>query len=222
MNWELVGSARVPKDGDELKLYRREAEFSLRIANRELMNSRAHGSEEALAQLACSRLPDVRAAKVLVGGLGMGFTLRAVLDALGPDSAVTVAELVPEVVGWNRELLGNLAGQPLEDGRTTVLEVDVASVLQRRNAHFDAILLDVDNGPEGLTHQGNACLYSAAGLASSFASLRAGGVLAVWSAHSSPVFGERLRRAGFTVSEERVRSRGKRGARHTVWLAERA
>ena len=233
MIWEQVGRAQV-KDGGELKLYRlgegRGEAFSLRLDNLELMNSRTHGSEEALAKLACATLKNAQVAEVLVGGLGMGFTLRVVLNAVGQNSVVTVAELVPEVVQWNRDLLGHLNDYPLEDERTVVLEEDVASLLRpspsqssqpQRRARFDAVLLDVDNGPEGLTHQGNAWLYSAAGLAASFAALKAGGVLAVWSAHSSQAFAKRLQHTGFKVREERVRASGGRGARHTIWLAER-
>ena len=218
--WELIGSARVPGGGDALRLYRRGAEFSLRLANIELMNSRGHGSEEALARLACEKLECREAARVLVGGLGMGFTLRAVLDALGPDSKVTVAELVPEVVKWNREALGELNGHPICDKRVSVVEGDVVGLLGGGSS-FHAILLDVDNGPEGLTQERNARLYAASGLAAAFASLQTGGVLAVWSAHPSPAFARRLGGAGFSVTEERVRANGKRGARHTVWLAQK-
>ena len=218
--WELVGSARVPGGGDALRLYRRGAEFSLRLANIELMNSRGHGSEGALARLACEKLGDREAAKVLVGGLGMGFTLRAVLDALGPDSKVTVAELVPEVLEWNRGALGGLNNHPVRDKRVTVVEGDVAGLLGGGSS-FHAILLDVDNGPEGLTQENNAWLYSVSGLAAASASLKSGGVLAVWSVHPSPAFTRRLDGAGFSVTEERVRAHGKRGARHTIWLAKK-
>ena len=220
--WKLVGSARVPDDGGKLRLYQRDAEFSLRLANTELMNSRMHGSEDSLAHLACATLKNVQEASVLIGGLGMGFTLRGVLDRLGSNSKITVAELVPEVVRWNREWLGSLNEHPLEDKRVTVYEEDIASVLKQKSASFDAILLDVDNGPEGLTQQSNAWLYSARGLAAASASLKSEGVLAVWSAHLSRTFTKRLYRAGFKVEEERVRARGKRGARHTIWLAEKA
>ncbi len=220
MIWESVGSARVP-GGGELKLYRRGAEFSLRVDNSELMNSRVYGSERALAQLVCMKLKNAQAAKVLIGGLGMGFTLRAVLDGLGRHSEVTVAELVPEVIGWNRDVLGHLTEHPLGDERTVVLEEDVARVLKRKGASFDAILLDVDNGPEGLTQGSNAWLYSLSGLAAAFASLKAEGILAVWSAHPSRTFTKSLYRIGFKVEEKRVRARGKRGAWRTIWLAER-
>lgn len=221
IRWKLVGSACVPNDGATLKLYQRDAEFSLRLDNLELMNSRVHGSEEALAHFACAALKNVQAASILIGGLGMGFTLRTVLDELGSNSKITVAELVPEVVQWNREWLGSLSEHPLEDRRVTVYEEDVARLLKQKNASFDAILLDVDNGPEGLTQQSNAWLYSAKGLAAASAALKAEGVLAVWSAHPSQAFTKSLYKAGFKVKEERVRARGNRGAWHTIWLAEK-
>lgn len=216
MNWESV--AKAPLLEGELKLYRRGPEFSIRLNNLELMNSRVYGSEQALARLACEELQNAATAKVLVGGLGMGFTLRAALEHLGPHAAVTVAELVPAVVRWNREVLGHLTEHPLRDDRTTLFEGDVAEVL-RQPSSFDAILLDVDNGPEGLTQASNARLYSAQGLTEAFRALRACGVLAVWSAHPSRAFTQRLQRAGFAVEEKPVRARGSRGARHTVWLA---
>lgn len=220
--WEKIGSAQVPDGGGTLELYRRGDEYSMRVDRSELMNSRQHDSEEALARLGCERLKDPRAARVLIGGLGMGFTLRAALDRLGPGAAVTVAELVPEVVEWNRGPLGHLADHPLEDPRAEVFEGDVARLLARRRPSWDLILLDVDNGPEGLTHERNERLYTNAGLADAAASLGAGGVLAVWSAHPSPAFTRGLARAGFEVEERRVRARGDRGPRHWIWLARRA
>jgi spermidine synthase len=219
--WELIDTANVPDDPGVLRLFRRDAEFSLRIDNIELMNSRVYGSEEALASLGMSRLKDPASARVLVGGLGMGYTLRAALDLLGPQGRVTVAELVPEVVRWNRELMAHLADYPLDDSRTTVFEGDVALLLKRRQPEYDLILLDVDNGPEGLVHQGNEWLYSPAGLAAASASLRPRGVLAIWSSETSNAFTATLKRAGFRVEERSVKAQGRRGSRYHIWLVNR-
>ncbi len=220
--WKLLDRAPVPEAGGELSLYQRGEEFSIRIAGRgELMNSRVHGSEEALALLACARLVGRQRPRLLIGGLGMGFTLAAALRALGPDAEVVMAELVPAVVAWNRGALGAQAGNPLRDARVTVRETDVARVLRAERNAFDAILLDVDNGPEGLTRDANDWLYGHGGLAAAFAALRADGLLAVWSAGGDRDFTDRLRRAGFEAEELRVRARKSKGARHTIWLARR-
>jgi spermidine synthase len=219
--WEYLESATVP-GGGELSLYRRGEEFSIRVAGRELMNSRVHGSEETLAEMAIARLADRPRPRLLIGGLGMGFTLAAALRRLGPEGRVVVAELVPAVVIWNRGPLAALAGRPLEDGRASVHAGDVAEVLRAERQAYDAILLDVDNGPEGLVRKGNDWLYARPGLEAAFAALRPGGVLAVWSAAPSAVFVQRLRRAGFAVEERRARAREARGGRrHTIWLATR-
>ena len=220
--WEYLDGARVPGGDGELGLYRRGAEFSIRVAGRELMNSRIHGSEEALAELAFSRVADRPLPRILIGGLGMGYTLAAALRRLGPEGRVVVAELVPAVVGWNRGPLAALAGHPLQDPRVSVHEVDVAQMLRAEQRAFDAILLDVDNGPEGLAHKDNDWLYARPGLEAAFAALRPPGVLAVWSSGPDRVFAQRLRRAGFTVDEVRVSARGPRGGRrHTIWLGGR-
>jgi spermidine synthase len=214
--WEYLDSARVPGGDGELGLYRRGAEFSIRVAGRELMNSRIHGSEEALAELASARVADRPLPRILIGGLGMGYTLAAALRRLGPEGRV------PAVVGWNRGLLAALAGHPLQDARVRVHEVDVAQMLRAEQRAFDAILLDVDNGPEGLARKDNDWLYARPGLEAAFAALRPPGVLAVWSSGPDRVFAQRLRRAGFTVDEVRVSARGPRGGRrHTIWLAGR-
>lgn len=220
--WEFLESAQVPGKGGELGLYRRDTEFSIRVGNRELMNSRLHGSEEALAELACARIAGRPRPRILIGGLGMGFTLAAALRRLG-DGRVTVAELVPTVVAWNRGPLAALAGHPLRDARVTVQEVDVAQILRATHQAYDAILLDVDNGPEGLARRENDWLYARPGLEAAHTALRPAGVLAVWSAAPNQVFARRLRRVGFTVDEVHVpaRSSGK-GRRHTIWLAGRA
>ena len=221
--WEFLESARVPGGEGELGLYRRGEEFAIRVGNRELMNSRVHGSEEALAELACARIAGRHRPRILIGGLGMGFTLAAALRGVGPEGRVVVAELVPGVVAWNRGPLAALAGHPLEDSRASVREEDVAQILRAERQSFDAILLDVDNGPEGLARKENDWLYSRPGLEAAHAALRPAGVLAVWSSGPHPVFAQRLRRAGFTVDEVQVPARSARkGRRHTIWLAGRA
>lgn len=220
--WQLLGSATIPGDGGELRLYRRGTEFSIRVGPHELMNSRVHHSEEQLATVACERLSDRDAARVLVGGLGMGFTLAALLARLGPRAAVEVAELVPEVVAWNRGAMAEVNGAALADPRVTVRESDVASVIRMHPARFDAILLDVDNGPSALTSKGNDRIYSAAGLRAAHDALRPRGVLAVWSADHDPSFTKRLARAGFDVEEVPVRARGRSGgSRFLIWIARR-
>ncbi|MDR5891663.1 hypothetical protein QC820_02455 [Halomonas mongoliensis] len=220
--FELIGTASIPGKGSELRLLQRNDEFSIRIAGApgELMNTRLHGSEDALAELACERIADRPGARVLVGGLGMGFTLAAALAVLGEDAEVVVAELVPGVVEWNRGPLGAAAGHPLDDPRTRVSLGDVGELLRRESGGFDAIMLDVDNGPEGLTRRENDWLYSPNGLAAAQAALRPDGVLAVWSAGQDPAFTERLRRIGFLVETVTVRAhRPGKGAKHCIWLA---
>ena len=222
VSWEFLQSAPVPGGKGELRLYRRGGEFSIRLDRCELMNSRIHGSEEALAELACARIADRSRPQVLIGGLGMGYTAAAALQRLRADGRVVVAELVPAVVAWNRGPLADLAGRPLENERVTVREVDIAEILKVEQGTYDAILLDVDNGPQGLTRKGNNWLYSRAGLDAAFKTLRPAGVLAVWSASPDRAFTRRLREAGFAVEEVVVRSRGPRkGTRHTIWLAGR-
>jgi spermidine synthase len=218
--WIELDTTAVP-GGGSLRLMQRGNEFSIRIGRDELMNSRMHGSEEALAKLACARLAGRVRPRVLIGGLGMGFTLRAALDQLGNDARIVVAELVPAVVAWNRGALAELSGRALADARVSIREADVAKLIRAEPAAYDAILLDVDNGPDALTHMGNERLYDTAGLAAAQAALRPGGVLAIWSAAPDRNFTQRLRKAGFAVEEARVRARGDRGARHIVWVAAR-
>lgn len=219
--WELLDRAPVPGDGGELTLHRRGAEYSIRADGEELMNSRLHGSEEELAEHACDRIAGRRGARVLVGGLGMGFTAAAALACLGPEARVTVAELVPAVVAWNRGPLAHLAGFPLGDPRVAVHQGDVGRLLRGARAAYDAVLLDVDNGPEGFTRPGNDRIYSPRGLAAARSALRPGGVLAVWSASPDRAFSQRLLRARFRVEEVTVSARrGGKGPRHTLWLAE--
>ncbi len=220
--WTLLDTAAVP-GGGELRLLQRGGELSIRLGREELMNSRMHGSEEALATLACAQIAGRARPRILIGGLGMGFILRAALDALGADARIVVAELVPAVVEWNRGPLAELSGHALKDARVDVREADVAGVMRCERSAYDAILLDVDNGPEAMTRKANDRLYDLAGLAAAQEALRPGGVLAVWSAGPNPRFTQRLRTVGFAVDEVRVRARGKSGGpRHTVWIAARA
>jgi spermidine synthase len=215
---ELLGETSAP-DGTHLALTRRDAEFIILAGGKPLMSSRMHGSEQALATFGCRGIRREEPT-VLVGGLGMGFTLRATLDALGPSAHVIVAELIPAVVAWNRGPLGPLAGSPLSDGRVQVEIGDVAELLRSSHERFDAVLLDVDNGPDAFTATGNAELYNDQGLAAARSALRRGGTLAVWSAWEDRKFEQRLRYAGFTVKVERVRARLKQGGpRHTIFLA---
>ncbi|GFE61672.1 spermidine synthase [Geobacter sp. AOG2] len=220
--WELIDSAQA-SGGGELRLYRRGREYSIQVNGSELMNSRIHGSEEALADLACAHIAGLPAPRILIGGMGMGYTTAAALRRLGADGRVVVAELVPAVVEWNRGPLADLAGYPLDDDRVTVREQDVALVLRSEQQAYDAILLDVDNGPEAMTRRGNAWLYGRTGLEAASAALRPAGVLAVWSAGPDRAFTERLRLTGFKVDEVRVPARGKGqgGQQHTIWLAVR-
>ncbi len=219
--WQRLGAAAVPGETLPLALFKRGDEFVIRIGPHALMSSTAHGSEEALAELACARIADRAGARVLIGGLGMGYTLAAALRALPQDAVIEVAELLPAVVEWNCGPLAHLAGQPLADARVTVCVGDVAERIHAQRDVLDAILLDVDNGPDGLTRAGNDRLYSGSGLRASLAALRAGGVLGVWSVQGDAEFTRRLGRAGFEVDEHTVRARRTRGGRHTLWLASR-
>jgi spermidine synthase len=216
----LLDRAQVPGAPQELVLYARGEEFSIRVGGEELMNSRVYARQDTLSELGCARVRDRQAARVLIGGLGMGFALATALAALQRDAQVVVAELVPKVVTWNRELLGHLADHPLRDPRVVVRESDVGEVIAERRGVYDAVLLDVDNGPEGLTRKQNDRLYGARGLAAARAALRAGGVLGVWSSGPRPEFVRALRAARFEVEEVVFGSRGqRRGARHVIWLA---
>jgi spermidine synthase len=222
IRWVQLDAAAVPDGGGELRLMKRGAEFSIMAGSNELMNSRLSGSEEALATLVLARLKDRPAPHLLVGGLGMGFTLRAALRVAGPEAKVTVVELVPAVVAWARGAMGELFGESLEDPRVRLIEGDVGTAIRARASEYDGILLDVDNGPEGLTRRENDRLYSLEGLAAAKAALTSGGVLAVWSSAPHPPFTERLRQAGFGVHETPVRAReGRKGSRHMIWLAQR-
>jgi len=219
---ELLDSADIPGGGGQLRLFRRGADYSIMLGGNELMNSRLSGSEEALATLSLDALAGRAAPRLLIGGLGMGFTLRAALAELGADAAVTVVELVPAVIAWARGPMADVFGDCLSDPRVTIVEGDVgASIVQARGS-YDAILLDVDNGPDGLTRAGNDRLYGASGLAAARAALAPGGVLAIWSAAPDARFVRRLDEAGFSVREHVVRANAaKRGARHVIWIAVR-
>ena len=220
--WILLGTTVVPDGGGELRLLQRGAEFSIMAGATELMNSRLSGSEEAQAELAIERLAGKAAPAILIGGLGMGFTLRAALAVLGPDATVTVGELVPAVVAWARGPMAGIFAGCLDDDRVGIVEGDVGVVIRAAPSAYDAILLDVDNGQDGLTRPDNDNLYSSAGLAAALRALRPGGVLAVWSSAPDRGFTARLQRAGFAVEELRVRANGRRGgARHVIWIGTR-
>ena len=221
--WEKIDTARVPGTDGELRLMRRGAEFSIMLGTNELMNSRLSGSEAALATLAAKKIEMVAKPHVLIGGLGMGFTLRAALAVLGSKAQIVVAELVPAVVAWARGPMTEIFGDSLNDPRVSILETDVTDVIRAKPRMFDAILLDVDNGPEGLTRKANDALYNSAGLKAAHAALRPGGVLAVWSSGPNPPFAKRLRGASFDVNEVNLRATGRGGgARHVIWIATKA
>lgn len=218
--WIQLDRATIPGEGGELRLKRRGREFSIMLGSTELMNSRLSGSEEALATLSCERIAGRKNARMLIGGLGMGFTLRAALGILPDDTEVTVAELVPAVVDWARGPMADLHKGTLDDPRVDIHVGDVGALIRSKKAAYDAILLDVDNGPDGLTRASNDNLYDHAGLRAAKAALRAGGVLAVWSSAPDAAFTRRLRETGFAADEVYVRANGKRGgARHVLWMA---
>jgi len=216
-----VAIERVSTPGGEMVLFRRGTAFSIRVGTVELMNSLHHGSEDELGRLTSERVASVSAPRLLIGGLGLGYTARAALDALPATAHVDIVEIVPEVVRWNRTILGGLANHPLADPRVHVIEDDVANVIQRSDARYHAILLDVDNGPDGV-FQGNSGLYRRAGLVASFRALAPEGVLAVWSSFQSPRFTTWLREVGGgEVEVTTIRSQCKGGGRHYIWFAHR-
>ena len=217
--WRELGRAKVG-DG-ELVLARRGDEFAIRLRGAELMNSRQHASEEALATLGCAGLAKVAGARVLIGGLGMGFTARAALDALPPDAEVTIAELVPDVVKWNKEHLGDLAKRPLEDPRVKLRMGDVAGAIAEKQDHWHAILLDVDNGPDAFTSPHNAALYGLKGLIAARRALVRGGAFGVWSVENDSKMTERMRAAAFEVDRQRVPARPGSSIKHVIWIGRR-
>ncbi|KQS03529.1 spermidine synthase [Sphingomonas sp. Leaf357] len=218
---ELIDVAEVP-GGPPLRLFRRGRDHMILLERNELMNSRMSGSEEALAVMTCARLGKRRALRMLIGGYGMGFTLRAALATLEADARIEVAELVPKILDWARGPMADLTGDCLEDARVEIVFEDVAVPILNGAGAYDAILLDVDNGPDGLVRERNGRLYSARGLAAARDALRPGGVLAVWSAGSDEKFTRRLRDAGFAVDEVAVKARSNgKGPRHVIWFATR-
>lgn len=217
--WLKIDTARVPGSDGELRLMQRGTEFSIKLGQNELMNSRLSGSEAALATLACKKIEAVNP-QVLIGGLGMGFTLRAALGVLEAEARIVVAELVPAIVAWARGPMAKMFGDSLTDPRVSIRETDVADVIGSHAQAFDAILLDVDNGPEGLTRKSNDALYDQRGLQAARTALRSNGVLAVWSSGPNPAFSKRLLDGGFGVNEVQVRATGRGGgARHVIWIA---
>ena len=221
--WKHLGTAKTSRNGAELRLYQRDKEFSIKADSQELMNSQVHGSEDALAKLACEKITNHPEVRVLVGGLGLGYTLRAALNELKRDAKVVVAEIVPEVLEWNQKFLGHLADHPLEDGRVEVQLEDVAEVIKADRNYYNAIMLDVDNGPQAMFQEGNDWVYTNNGLQTSFDALRPKGVLSIWSTDSDPAFTKRLIRTGFKVEEVKARARsGRKGGGHYfVWVATR-
>ncbi len=219
---ELIDTAQVP-GGEALQLFRHGGDFMIVLGRNELMSTRMSGSEEALATGSCERIAAAKAPHLLIGGYGMGFTLRAALAMLGKDGRVTVAELVPQIIAWARGPMQAVAAGCLEDKRVHLVERDVADLIEGSRAAYDAILLDVDNGPDGLVRQENDRLYSRPGLIAAREALRPGGVLAIWSAAPDPAFARRLRKAKFEVEEVSVRARSNgKGAKHIIWFARRS
>jgi spermidine synthase len=230
---ELLGTAQIP-GGGELRLFRHDRDFMILLGRDELMSSRMAGSEEALATMSCARITTCATPQLLIGGYGMGFTLRAALAALSAAARVTVCELVPEIIAWARGPMQELAANCLDDPRVALIEGDVAELIRASPGVFDAILLDVDNGPDGLVRKGNDMLYSEQGLRAAKTALRPGGVLAIWSAAKDENFARRLKRAGFAVDEVAVRARPNgnsvggtgigtgKGAKHIIWFAEQS
>ncbi len=219
-HWTLLGEAPIPGGDKKLALYQGKDDFFIKLSGgHELMSTRKHGSEDALGAIPCQRLQQSGQARVLIGGLGMGFTLAAALAVVGSQAELTVAELIPEVVEWNRGPLGDFSGRPLDDPRTRVHLGDVAKLLRQKREFYDVIALDVDNGPEGLTRNTNTWIYSEPGITAALSALRPDGILAYWSASPDRVFHDRLRRCGLMVEEISVHAHGKKGVRHTIWLA---
>jgi spermidine synthase len=215
----LLAAAAIP-GGGALQLYRRDGDFMIVLDGNELMSTRLSGSEEALAVMTCERLVGRTAPHLLIGGYGMGFTLRAALAALGPEARVTLVELLPEIIDWARGPMSDVTAGCLDDPRVTLVQGDVGAAIAA-GGQYDAIVLDVDNGPDGFVRDANDRIYSAAGLASARVALRPGGVLAIWSAAPDARFTRRLKDGGFVVEEVFVRARKGKGARHLIWFARR-
>ncbi len=219
--WEKIDQAKVPESNELISLQKRGDEFSIRTSGIELMNSRQHGSEEELARLAIKRINKPNA-RILIGGLGMGYTLAAALEVSTPETRIIVSELIPAIVEWNQTHLGHLAQNPLHDHRVTVEIEDVADIISKSTDCWDAILLDVDNGPEGLTQKENDQLYSQAGLKKAHKALKQRGILAVWSCNPDSKFTNRLTQCTFMVQTIHVRARkSQKGSKHIIWLAQK-
>lgn len=218
-HWTQLGEASVPGSDKSIFLIQGKDDFFIKLTGGlELMNTRKHGSEDALGALPCMKLRHPDSARVLIGGLGMGFTLAAALGAVGPGAQVTVAELIPEVVEWNHGPLGDRSGRPLDDPRAQVYVGDVADLLREKRDFYDVIALDVDNGPEGLTKSNNSWIYSEQGIIAAVGALRPAGMVSYWSASADQGFTDRLKRCGLKVEEVSVYAHGNKGARHTIWL----
>lgn len=222
--WILLEKVSTSKNNEELTLYQRDAEYSIKVGNHQLMNSRAHKSEDALGKLACAKISGQAKQNVLIGGLGMGFTLRVALNNLKANARVTVAELLPAVVKWNRTFLAHLANNPLDDKRVSVYEGDVGKKINTAQDFYDCIVLDVDNGPQGMTQKGNDNLYTIKGLKAAYAALKSKGILAIWSASPDIAFTKRLQKTGFKVEETRVYTHAGRkgGGQAIVWIAQKS
>ena len=216
--WELIDSETAPGGNAAMELLRRDDEYVIRIDGQTLMSTRTHGSEDALANIAFERLEQTESCRVLVGGLGMGFTAAAALKSLPPQGELVVAEFSPAVIRWNRGPAGDAAGNPLHDERLRLYDGDVIDGIKGPQASWSAILLDTDNGPTALSSPGNQWLYAPKGLAALYQALKPGGVLTVWSANEDASFTHRMEKAGFVTEVVEVRARGKRGARHRVWV----
>lgn len=219
--WVHLDTAKVP-GGGELKLMRRGGEFSIMAGAIALMNSRMSGSEIVLAELACDRVGGRRHCRMLIGGYGMGFTLRAALSGLRADAQVVVSELVPAILEWARGPMAELTAFCLDDPRVSIRQGDVGEVIASARERFDAILLDVDNGPDGLSRDANNRLYTLQGLSAARGALRPGGLLVVWSAAPDAKFKQRLGNAGFAVEEIKARANKGRGGRYVIWIATNA
>jgi len=218
---ELIATAKIPGHSGELRCYHHDGAYEVWIDHTELMSSRVYGSEEALAELALERLGHRRAPRILIGGLGMGFTLARTLALVTDKAVVEVAEIVPEIVKWNQELFGHCAGEPLKDPRTKLVMGDVRERIESSPDTYDIILLDVDNGPEGLSRPSNDSLYNKPGLKSLHKALRQDGVLGIWSSSDHQRFDARLRAGRFLVELRHVKARRTKGARRAIWTAKR-
>lgn len=221
--WKVLDTAKVPGGDQELRLKQRGTEFVITLGDNQLMSNRLSATEQALATIACDGLRAAKQPRILIGGLGMGFTLRAALKILGPQARIAVAELVPAVVKWARGPMAEIFAGSLDDPRVTIHEKDVGELIRTGKQAYDAILLDVDNGPEGLSREANDALYDEKGLQAAYTALRPGGVLAIWSSAPHPEFNARLRKTKFAVKEIPIRAKGPRGgAQHLMWTATRA